>query len=152
MDGLEALIRRGLIREVLVAGDSDVHYDFTHGRLRDVAYEDTSLARRRLLHGRVADALTRTGTGEPDATRWARIAAHATLAGRGDEAASAHLRAGEGAREVYANPEAREHFEAALALGTSRRGDDPRGARRPAHVDGRLRRGARPLRDRRGPG
>lgn len=117
VDGLEALIRRGLIREVLVAGDSDVHYDFTHGRLRDVAYEDTSLARRRLLHGRVADALTRSRTAEPDGTRWARIATHATLAGRGGEAAEAHLRAGQGARDVYANPEAQDHFEAALALG-----------------------------------
>ncbi len=116
VDGLEALVRRGLIREVALASASDVHYDFTHGRLRDVAYEDTSLARRRLLHGRVADALTRSGTGQPDATRWARIAAHATLAGRRDEAAVAHLRAGEAARGVYANPEAREHFEAALAL------------------------------------
>ena len=117
VDGLESLVRRGLIRELPLANGGDVRYDFTHGRLRDVAYEDTSLARRRLLHGRVADALTRSRTAEPDATRWARIAAHATLAGRGDEAAVAHLRAGEGARDVYANPEAREHFEAALALG-----------------------------------
>ncbi|HEY8198882.1 MAG TPA: AAA family ATPase [Candidatus Limnocylindrales bacterium] len=117
VDGLEALVRRGLIREVPSANGGDIHYDFTHGRLRDVAYEDTSLARRRLLHGRVADALARSGTGQPDATRWARIAAHATLAGRTEDAAAAHLRAGEGARDVYANPEAREHYEAALALG-----------------------------------
>ena len=117
VDGLEALVRRGLIREVQSAGDGDVRYDFTHGRLRDVAYEDTSLARRRLLHGRVADALSRSGTGLRDATRWALIASHATLAGRTAEAAAAHLRAGQRARDVYANPEAREHFEAALALG-----------------------------------
>jgi tetratricopeptide (TPR) repeat protein len=117
VDGLEALVRRGLIREVQSAGDGDVRYDFTHGRLRDVAYEDTSLARRRLLHGRVADALSRSGAGLRDATRWALIASHATLAGRTSEAAAAHLRAGQQARNVYANPEAREHFEAALALG-----------------------------------
>jgi tetratricopeptide (TPR) repeat protein len=117
VDGLEALVRRGLIREVLANGAGEVRYDFTHGRLRDVAYDDTSLARRRLLHGRVADALARSGSGLRDATRWALIATHATLAGRTSEAAAAHLRAGQRARDVYANPEAREHFEAALALG-----------------------------------
>ena len=117
VDGLEALLRRGLVREVQAAGDGEIRYDFTHGRLRDVAYEDTSLARRRLLHGRVADALVRSGSGLRDATRWALIASHATLAGRTAEAAVAHLRAGQRARDVYANPEAREHLEAALALG-----------------------------------
>ena len=116
VDGLDALVRRGLIREMTSTG-ADVRYDFTHGRLRDVAYEDTSLARRRLLHGRVADALARSGTGLRDAGRWALMATHATLAGRAAEAAAAHLRAGHEAREVYANPEAREHFEAAIALG-----------------------------------
>ena len=59
--GWRRSLRRGLIREVQAAGDGDVRYDFTHGRLRDVAYEDTSLARRRLLHGRVADALVTLG-------------------------------------------------------------------------------------------
>lgn len=116
-EGLEALLRRGLIREVHTTGANDVRYDFTHGRLRDVAYEDTSLARRRLLHGRVADELIRTGAGLRDASRWALIASHATLAGRTAEAATAHLRAGQLARAVHANPEAREHYEAALALG-----------------------------------
>ena len=117
VDGLEALLRGGLIREVQTGEPGEVRYDFTHGRLRDVAYEDTSLARRRLLHGRVADALSRTGAGLRDATRWALIASHATLAGRTADAASAHLRAGQLARAVHANPEAREHYEAALALG-----------------------------------
>jgi DNA-binding SARP family transcriptional activator/tetratricopeptide (TPR) repeat protein len=117
VDGLDALLRRGLIRELKPADAGDVRYDFTHGRLRDVAYEDTSLARRRLLHGRVADALSRTGAGLRDATRWSLIASHMTLAGRTDEAATAHLRAGQLARAVHANPEARDHFEAALALG-----------------------------------
>jgi DNA-binding SARP family transcriptional activator len=117
VDGLETLLRRGLIREVRPANVGDVRFDFTHGRLRDVAYEDTSLARRRLLHGRVADALARSGTGHRDATRWALIAYHLTLAGRTTAAAASHLRAGQLARAVFASPEAREHLEAALALG-----------------------------------
>ena len=49
---LEELVGRGLIRE----GSFD--YDFGHERLRALVYEETSLARRRLLHGRAADALT----------------------------------------------------------------------------------------------
>jgi DNA-binding SARP family transcriptional activator/Tfp pilus assembly protein PilF len=117
VDGLETLLARGIIREVHPSANGDVRYDFTHGRLRDVVYEDTSLARRRLLHGRVADALSRSGSGLGDSARWARIASHSSLAGRTDAAASAHLRAGRMARAVFANPEAREHFESALALG-----------------------------------
>jgi hypothetical protein len=95
VDGLEALIRRGLIREVLVAGDSDVHYDFTHGRLRDVAYEETSLARRRLLHGR-GPTPAATGSQAPRAGR-----ASPPMPRPGAARRSGHLRAGGGSR-VYA--------------------------------------------------
>ena len=45
------------------------------------------------------------------------IAFHETLAGRAEAAAEAHRHAGEDARAVFANDEARTHFEAALALG-----------------------------------
>jgi DNA-binding SARP family transcriptional activator/tetratricopeptide (TPR) repeat protein len=115
--GLEELARRGLVREEASDG-GDVRYDFTHGRLRDVAYESLGLARRRLLHRRVAEALGSAGrSGREDGSRWPLVAHHETLAGRISEAAEAHRRAGEAARSVYANREAREHFEAALALG-----------------------------------
>ncbi len=63
VDGLDELIGRGLVREVDAGQASDVRYDFTHGRLRDVAYERLSLARRRLLHARVAESLTQGGAG-----------------------------------------------------------------------------------------
>ncbi len=52
---LDELVGRGLVREV---GDG---YDFTHGKLRELVYEQTGRARRRLLHRRVAEALLRTG-------------------------------------------------------------------------------------------
>ena len=48
---LEELVRRGLVRE----GRFD--YDFAHEQLRRLVAEETGLARRRLLHGRAADAL-----------------------------------------------------------------------------------------------
>jgi DNA-binding SARP family transcriptional activator/Tfp pilus assembly protein PilF/energy-coupling factor transporter ATP-binding protein EcfA2 len=115
--GLEELVRRGLIVEVEPNGAGDIRYDFSHGRLRDVAYESIGLARRRLLHRRVAEALRSGGAPRDDATRWSLIAFHEELAGRSPEAAVAHRLAGEHARAVSANPEAREHLEAAIALG-----------------------------------
>ncbi len=118
VDGLDELMARGLIREVDADQASDVRYDFTHGRLRDVAYDRLSLARRRLLHARVAEALTQRGTGAGTGVdRWALIANHETLAGRTGLAADAHRRAGDQARSIFANAEARQHLEAALALG-----------------------------------
>jgi DNA-binding SARP family transcriptional activator len=114
---LEELVRRGLIVEVAPSGESDIRYDFSHGRLRDVAYESISLARRRLLHRRVAEALRSGLAPRDDATHWSLIAFHEGLAGRTPEAAMAHRLAGEHARAVFANPEAREHLEAAIALG-----------------------------------
>ncbi len=114
---LEELSRRGIVREVGPADAAVVRYDFTHARLRDVAYEALGLARRRLLHRRIAESLAAPGGGREGGVRWSLIAYHERLAGRLSEAADAHRRAGEHARSVYANAEAREHLEAALALG-----------------------------------
>ncbi len=97
---LEELVARGLVREGPAA------YDFAHERLRALVYEETSLARRRLLHGRAA------ATGPS-----AAVARHLALAGRDEEAARAYARAADDARRVYANAEALEHLQAALALG-----------------------------------
>ena len=118
--GLEELVRRGLIVEVAPVGGGDVRHDFSHGRLRDIAYESIGLARRRLLHRRVADAIRAGGVEGDDPARWSLIAHHEGIAGRSSEAAVAHRMAGEHARAVFANREAREHFEAALALGDVR--------------------------------
>ncbi len=111
-------MRRGLVREVETAAPDDLRLDFTHARLCDVAYEGLSLTRRRLLHARVADALARSPSLARDGrARWPLIAYHETLAGRTEAAAEAHRRAGDDARLVFANDEARAHLEAALALG-----------------------------------
>src|SRR5215203_2449052 len=56
LDALEELISRGLIREVGAAGATP-SYDFDHDKLRTLVYEETSLARKRLLHRRTAAAL-----------------------------------------------------------------------------------------------
>ena len=99
---LEEVVQHGLVVEASEA------YDFAHHLLRAAVHDDTSLARRRLLHGRAASV-----PGTPDAT----VARHLRLAGREAEAAQAFRRAGEQARTVFANAEALEHLRAALALG-----------------------------------
>ena len=113
VDALDELLRRGLVRE---AGTG---FDFAHGGLRDLAYASTSLTRRRLLHRRVADALRQdlAGSGRDDLARLALIAAHERDGGREEAAADAFRMAGARAAAIFANREAIEHDEAALALG-----------------------------------
>jgi DNA-binding SARP family transcriptional activator/tetratricopeptide (TPR) repeat protein len=116
VDALDELARRGIIHEAgLVSGDPS--YDFAHARLRDEAYEGISLARRRLLHRRVADLLRATPGGRDDHRRLATVARHERAAGRDREAAEAFREAGLQAGAVYANGDALEHLETALALG-----------------------------------
>ena len=98
-------------------GERGTVFDFGHARLRDAAYEATSLARRRLLHRRVAEVLRAAADGRDDPGRLALIAGHERAAGRDAEAAEAFRDAGARARAVYANREALEHLGTALALG-----------------------------------
>lgn len=109
VQALETLTARGLVVEV---EEGPAEYDFSHTLLRSVVYTETSAARRRLLHRRVADALSRAHPLD-----YAVVALHERLGGRRDRAAVMHARAGEQAREIYANRDALEHFQQALALG-----------------------------------
>ena len=108
VSAVEELTRRGLLAE---SGSGEL--SFRHEQARRVAYDRTSAGRRRLLHGRVAEALDARDTGA--------IAQHLRLAGRDSEAAAAYRRAGEQARDLYANAEALAAFREALALSD----DDP---------------------------
>jgi DNA-binding SARP family transcriptional activator len=113
---VEELVRRGLLRERSHDHDHDHDddhdhdhdYDFGHGLVRAAVYEETSLARRRLLHGRAADL-----PGAPAPV----VARHLQLAGRERDAAHAYRAAGEQALLVYATTDALAHLRAALALG-----------------------------------
>ncbi len=110
---LEELAARGLVHEV--AGDV---YDFGHGLVRDLVYEQTSLARRRLLHRRVGEALAAAARGRrPQEPPAASIARHLELGGATAEAAGWHRLAGDQARAVFANREALGHYRAAVGLG-----------------------------------
>jgi DNA-binding SARP family transcriptional activator len=115
---LEELTDQGLVEEVKGTGERAVAYDFGHEKLRTLVYEETSLARRRLLHRRVAEAFVRRARRRREmGPLAAQIAHHYRLAGRDAEAADYFRTAGEHARTLYANAEALSHFRTALALG-----------------------------------
>jgi tetratricopeptide (TPR) repeat protein len=92
-----------------------VQYDFSHDKLREIAYEQTSLARRRLLHQRAAEAFA--GKARLHRAAAALAAFHLRQAGQLIQAAEWFQRAGEYGRQVYANQDAITHFQSALACG-----------------------------------
>jgi tetratricopeptide (TPR) repeat protein len=113
----EAVARFLLIELAPASGSGPPCYDFPYEALRRVAYESASLARRRLLHGRAADALAARYVRDPLSVRAAVIAGHLQRAGRDAEAARWWWRAAARARELYAHAEAYAHLRQALALG-----------------------------------
>ena len=98
---LEELVRHGLLRE------GSLDYDFGHGLVRTLVYEQTPL-----------------GAAQAAPRRAAELAGHpppplpgTCCGGRERDAADAFYVAGEDARAVFANADALSHFRAALALG-----------------------------------
>jgi DNA-binding SARP family transcriptional activator len=110
VEGLDELVGSGLVREL---SDPEPAYDFTHDKLRELVYDEITLARRRLLHRRVAEAISRA----PGHERAALVAQHLRLAGDHAGAAEQYRLAGEHAASLLAHADALEHLEAALALG-----------------------------------
>jgi DNA-binding SARP family transcriptional activator/predicted ATPase len=108
---LEELVGSGVVRE---RPGAEPAYDFSHDKLRALVYEQIGIARRRLLHARVADAL---GGPRSDGETAALVAAHLRLAGDRDAAAEYEVLAADHAESLYAHADALEHLESALALG-----------------------------------
>jgi DNA-binding SARP family transcriptional activator/tetratricopeptide (TPR) repeat protein len=125
VEAIEEAQARALLTEIppptspslLAAAYEAPSYGFPYEALRRTAYESATLARRRLLHGRAADILSRRYERDPAGTRAATVAGHLQLAGRDAEAAQWWWRAGELARELYAHEQAHAHLVRALALG-----------------------------------
>lgn len=107
---LDELWQRRIVRER--GGDL---YDFTHDKLREVAYASLSAARRRLLHRRIAQALEAEHRHALDGVA-GQVAVHYELGGALAQAVPSYQRAGEAAERVYAHAEAIQHFRRALAL------------------------------------
>jgi DNA-binding SARP family transcriptional activator len=108
--GLDELWRRRIVRE----RGTDA-YDFSHDRIREVAYERLSPARRRVLHRHVAQALEAVYAHDLDPVS-AQLASHYEQAGLPDQAIRYYLRAGEAAQRVHANDEAIRWYRQAVAL------------------------------------
>ncbi len=107
---LDELWRRRIVRERGASG-----YDFSHGKLQEVAYRGTSAARRRLLHRHVAQALEVLHAAEPGSVSY-QVAAHYERAGLPGQAVPHYLAAAEVARRVFANEEAVALLRRGLAL------------------------------------
>lgn len=104
---LEEALQRGLLRE-----NAD-RYLFTHDKIREVVYAETSQARRRELHRRALAVLEKQNA--PAAER----ARHALAAGENERAAVLYVAAGDEAMRVFAVRNAMVHYEHALALGAT---------------------------------
>ena len=118
VEAIDEALARSLLTEIPPPSPQQApSYGFPYEVLRRTAYESATLARRRLLHGRAADALTRRYERDPATTRAASVASHLQLAGRDEEAAQWWWRAAVVASELYAHAEAHAHLTKALALG-----------------------------------
>jgi DNA-binding SARP family transcriptional activator/tetratricopeptide (TPR) repeat protein len=118
-DALDEAIRYRLLEESS-AGVEGVAYDFPFEALRRVVFERTTFARRRLLHGRAADALARRHERDSSASGSAAVVAHHfEQSGRDAEAAAWWWRAAARSRALYAHEQAYSDLARALALGYS---------------------------------
>ncbi len=107
---LDELWQRRIVREQDVNG-----YDFTHDRLREVAYAELQPARRRLLHRRVALALEQVH-GPADDSISGQIAVHFRLAGDAQTAIGWYQRAVDRALRLFAYQDAITMLETGLSM------------------------------------
>lgn len=113
-DGLITAVDEMWRRRIVRDQTGDV-YDFTHGKLRQVAYQSISPARRRWLHGRLAQTLA-AQEADHEAALAGRIAFHYEAAGQAEQAFAYHRQAATAARQVYAVQEEAYHVQQAIAL------------------------------------
>ena len=108
VDALDDLWSRRLIREQDGSG-----YDFSHDRIREVAYAEISRARRRLLHRQIAVALESLSQDRLDEVA-GTLAMHFAQAGASDRAFVYYRQAAEVAFSQSAFMHAEKMFDAAL--------------------------------------
>jgi tetratricopeptide (TPR) repeat protein len=104
VQGLDELWRKRIVRE-----QGANAYDFSHDKIRVVAYTTLSATRRRVLHRKVAEALNEVYAPDLDGIS-AQIAQHYEIAGQADRAIEFYRRAAQAAQRIYANDEAIGHY------------------------------------------
>ncbi|HET7037110.1 MAG TPA: AAA family ATPase [Thermomicrobiaceae bacterium] len=107
---LDELCARHLVRE-----RGAERYDFSHDKLREVAYAELSAARRQLLHRRVAQALESSHAPDLESVS-AQLAAHYKLGGLREEAIRFYEIAGESSLRLSAYQDGITHVRQALEL------------------------------------
>ena len=110
VQSLDELWQRRIIRE-----QGGGAYDFSHDKIRETAYNGLSLARRRLLHRRVAQAFAQLHVHDLDVVS-GQIGRHYELAGLLEPAVAHYRRAAEASEQVYANADAILYYRRALVL------------------------------------
>lgn len=110
VDALDEAWRRQILRERGGTG-----YDFSHDRIREVAYDLIPPARRRALHRSVAVALESL-RGSIEESVFSIVASHYESAGMLEHAVAAYQRAGRRSAEVFALDDAIGAFRRALIL------------------------------------
>jgi DNA-binding SARP family transcriptional activator len=115
--GLDELWHHWIIRE-----QGEQRYDFSHAKLREVAYARLSEAWRHRWHVRIAEALDGLIGNQPDLL-YAQVAAHFARGGCAERAIRAYQRAAETAQQLYAFAEAATLYQRALELRAHARPD-----------------------------
>jgi predicted ATPase len=114
VSAIETLVASAVLRPIAGVQEDGPAYDFVHERMRAQVYDSLDGSRRRLLHRRVAEALTQ-GAGL-DALA-GQAAQHFLLAGDSVRAAQLFETAGQKARALHAHTEAIADFKAAIDAG-----------------------------------
>lgn len=110
LNSLDELWQRRIVRE-----HGTNSYDFSHDRIREVAYSTMSQTRQRLLHQRVAAAMeTLNANRLPEIS--GQLATHYAQAGQVEKAIAYYQQAAETARQIHAYEVAISHYRQALAL------------------------------------
>jgi DNA-binding SARP family transcriptional activator len=99
----------------IIEADAAGNYDFTHDRLREVAYQELNPVRRRFLHRRVARALEEIHGPETESVA-GEIAAHAEAGGMPEQAIRYYQAAAAVAGQRFADADAADLLRKALAL------------------------------------
>jgi DNA-binding SARP family transcriptional activator len=109
LDAVDEVVARRLLEE------TGRGYRFPHGLIRQAIEQGLAPARRRALHGQVAERLEEVFRGRSDAPVEA-LARHFAEAGRAIPAVRYLLQAGDAAEAVYAHEQALQRYEEAIAL------------------------------------
>jgi DNA-binding CsgD family transcriptional regulator/tetratricopeptide (TPR) repeat protein len=112
---LDELRAHGVLAEAMEAGGG-IRYEFTHPLVRDVLYAELGIARGRLLHATVAEALESLygDAADAHADELAYHFARAETRGLAAKAVRYLVAAGRSATARYANREAADYLSAAL--------------------------------------